>query len=242
MNLVGKKAILVGATGGIGGALAHALQKEGVELVLIGRNERKLSELADAFPGSSTHRVDLRSRTDVDNLLGKLAKSQGIDLLINTAGIGIYKPLLDISDSDWDDSLSINLTIPFLFTRTLAPLLAESSLGLILNIGSGTGVIPMRNRSVYCATKFALRGMTLSLAEEYEGQKPSFCLITLGSTLTEFGPLTLREKKHEKQNGRAYFTPKWVADKLLEIIKNDSRETEYTFFPSDYGHGEWKKP
>ena len=100
----------------------------------------------------------------------------------------------------------------------------------------------MRGRSVYCSTKFALRGATLSLAEEYNDQKPHFCLITLGSTLTSFGPMTLAEKQRDCDSGKAYFTPEWVAKKLVEIIKDDHRETEYTLYPGDYGFGEWKKP
>ncbi len=59
----------------------------------------------------------------------------------------------------------------------------------------------MKNRSAYCSTKFALRGLTLSLNEEFKGKSPHFCLITLGSTLTNLGPLTLEEKKEMFKKG-----------------------------------------
>jgi short-subunit dehydrogenase len=113
---------------------------------------------------------------------------------------------------------------------------------LVLSIGSGAGVIPMRGRAAYCTSKFGLRGLMLTLAEEYQGQEPKFCLITLGSTMTSFGPLSIEEKKEKQKNGSPYFTPEWVADKLVEIIKDDNREVEYTLYPGDYGLGTWQKP
>ena len=94
---------------------------------------------------------------------------------------------------------------------------------------------------MYCATKFALRGWTLSLAEEFKEKFPRFFLITLGSTLTNFSGKSIEEKKKEMAVGRAYFPVEWVANKLVEIIKNDNRETETTLFPGDYGFGTWKK-
>lgn len=79
------------------------------------------------------------------------------------------------------------------------------------------------------------------MAEEFKNTKTHFCLITLGSTLTSFGPMSLEEKKKEMDSGKAYFTPDWVAKKLIEIIKNDDREGEYTLYPGDYGLETWEK-
>ncbi len=121
--------------------------------------------------------------------------------------------------------------------------LSKSTSGLVLNIGSGAGTIPMAGRSVYCTTKFGLRGLTLSLAEEFKRvSNPKFCLITLGSTLTSFGPMRFEDKKLEMEKGKAYFTPEWVGEKLIEIVKDENREVEYQLFPGDYGFGEWNKP
>lgn len=99
------------------------------------------------------------------------------------------------------------------------------------------------NKNIPClieATKFAVRGLTLSLAEEYRGTSIDFCLITLGSVLTSFGPMSLAEKKSDMERGKkTYFTPNWVAKKLVSIVKGEDRRTEYTLFPSDYVT-EWK--
>ena len=98
----------------------------------------------------------------------------------------------------------------------------------------------MSGRSIYCATKFAVRGLTLSLAEEFRRTSVEFCLITLGSVLTSFGPMSFDEKKSEMEKGKkAYFTPDWVAKKLISIMKDEDRRSEYTLFPSNYV-AEWK--
>jgi short-subunit dehydrogenase len=168
---------------------------------------------------------------------------KNIDILINCAGIGIYKPLEDLTLEDWNRSMNICTKSSFLFMKNLLKNISNSDNSLILNIGSGAGAIPMAGRSAYCAAKFALRGITLSLAEEYKRiGKPKFCLITLGSTLTSFGPLSFEEKKLEMEKGKAYFTPEWVAEKLTEIIKDENREMEYVLYPGDYGFGEWEVP
>ncbi len=247
MDLSGKTIIVTGATGGIGKALVKKLAADKPHLILIARSASKLKALTKTLQG-----VTLKGDTYVSDLTDSAARRRlaktlvrkypTVDILINTAGIGVYKPIGAVTEKDWNTSFALNVATPYFLTQALIPSLKNSSLSLVLNLGSGAGVIPMRGRSVYCSTKFALRGATLSLAEEYNDQKPHFCLITLGSTLTSFGPMTLAEKQRDCDSGKAYFTPEWVAKKLVEIIKDDHRETEYTLYPGDYGFGEWKKP
>ena len=221
MELKDKTILLIGATGGIGNALSEVLKKDNAKII----------------PISKTSGFDLTKREDVQKLVEKIKKEYGqVDILINAAGIGTYKSLTDTTLEEWNYLMSLNLTAPFTLTKELLPK------SLVLTIGSGAGVIPMRGRSAYCASKFGLRGLMLSLAEEYKDTTPSFCLITLGSTLTNFGPLSVEQKLEKHKNGDAYFTPEWVADKLLEIIKDDSREAEYVLYPGDFGFGTWKKP
>lgn len=243
MNLQNKRVLLTGATGGIGSVLAVKLAQVGAQLILLGRDQDKLSRLgrdlkADIFPCDLT---DRSSRQETLNAV--LHRYPSLDLLIHAAGVGIYKPLPDITQADWDTSFALNVEATFFLTQALTPQLEKSSESLVLTIGSGAGVIPMRGRSLYCATKFALRGLILSLAEEQpQGRPPHYCLITLGSTLTPFGPLTMAKKKEASLNGKAYFTPEWVADKLVQIIEDENRATEITLYPGDYGFGTWTKP
>lgn len=218
MNLKNKKIVVVGASGGMGSVLCQKLLAEGAEVIPVTRQD-----------------ADLTDPAQISQLINRLTSLHDyIDVLVNIAGIGIYKQLEDMTLSDWDTSFAINVRSVFQITQGLLPLLRKSPDSLILNIGSGMGVIPTPGRSLYCATKFALRGFILSIAEEFVGTQPKFCLITLGSTLTEFGPMTLEEKKKESLQGKAYFTPDWVANKLIETIQLDNPDREYTWYPSDY--------
>lgn len=245
MILKDKLAVVTGATGGIGRELVKKLDHEGVQLVLISKSEIELQNLVKNLKGknNSYFVCDLSSQDAVQKLTHQISeKFKTIDILINAAGIGIYKPIEDATLDEWNNSININVTSQFLMIKGLENSLKSSEYSLILNIGSGAGVIPMAGRSVYCTTKFAVRGLTLSLAEEFKRTKTHFCLITLGSTLTSFGPMSFDEKKKEMESGKAYFTPDWVAKKLTEIIKNDKRELEYQLYPGDYGLGTWEKP
>jgi short-subunit dehydrogenase len=244
VNLKGKTVLVTGGSYGIGRALSEHLAKEGARLILIARSEDRLKWFIKQYGKQHRYYVcDLSDYKKAVQLTDSIKNdSSSLDILVNVAGIGVYKNLQDVSYEDWINSFSINITAPFLLTKNLLPLLQKTKDALVLNIGSGAGTIPMRGRSTYCATKFALRGWTLSLAEEFQGKDPRFCLITLGSTITNFSGMTIEEKEKEHAKGKAYFPVEWVANKLVEIVKNDNRETEITLFPGEFGFGVWKKP
>lgn len=229
--------VVTGATGGIGKELCLLLAQKGARVVAVARTESKLDELKKEmmvgehlfFP------CDFTKTEDLEKLVEKIKlKLNKLDILINAAGVGVYKEIEDVELKEWSDSLAINATAPFYMTKMLLPLLRKSEKSVVINIGSGMGKIPTACRSVYCATKYALRGMTLSLASEFQGSNIYFVHVALGSTLTEFGPMTLKEKEEENLNGKSYFTPTWVAKKFVEIIENEQFEDEIELYPSDY--------
>jgi len=233
MDLIQKTILITGGSRGIGRGLAERLVREGAHLILVARSEDRLKEFVTQYGTKHRYYVcDLSDCKQVAKLTESIQKEYAtIDMLINVAGIGIYKNLLETSLSDWQSSFDTNVTAPFILTQGLLPLLQKTKDSLVLNIGSGAGNIPMRGRSMYCATKFALRGWTLSLAEEFKDKSPRFFLITLGSTLTSFSGKSVEEKKKEQ-----------AANQLIAILKNDNRDTEITLFPGDFGFGTWKKP
>lgn len=246
MDLKNKKIVVTGATGGIGREIVKNLDSLGARLILVSRKEDELLALKESL-SQKDHlffACDFGDQKQVLAVAKKIFKqSNGVSVLINCAGVGVYLPLESISLNDWNSSFDINLTSVFIMTREFAKLSSNPKESLVLSIGSGAGVIPMAGRSLYCATKFALRGLILSLAEEYKRVgNPKFCLITLGSTLTSFGPLSLEQKKQEMEKGKAYFTTDWVSKKIVEIVQDENRETEYTIYPSNYGLGEWRVP
>ena len=231
-----KTALVTGATSGIGLALASRLAIEGWRILVVGRNRGKLESLKHDFgPQAKLLVADLSDTTQTTQLAQTvMGLTDRLDLLANIAGIGIYKSLEEIEDEQWQSSISVNLSTPFLLIKHLIELLRKTPKSIVINQGSGMGVIPTPGRTAYCASKFGLRGMSLCLAEEFKGIDPDIVLITLGSTLTGFGPLSLREKQMEQLRGKTYFTVEWVINKYLEIITSTNRKSEYVFYPSDY--------
>ncbi len=237
MDLKNKVVVVTGATGGMGREIVGLLDGEGANLVLIARSEEELKSLQENLKGeNNTHfACDLSDQKAVEDLVKTLSeKFSVIDVLINAAGIGTYKPIEEITLTDWNDSININLTSAFILTKGLIENIKKSEEGVIINMGSGNGVIPIGGRSPYCTTKFALRGWSLSMAEEFRGTKVDFVLMTLGSVLTGFGPMTYEEKKRNMESGKGYLTSDWVALKLVEILKTQPREDEYRYYPSGY--------
>jgi len=242
MDLQGKNVVVTGSTGGIGREVVKLLDSENVNLILLSKSAEELETLSRELKNTPTSfPCNFAVPSEIEKAGKEISKKfKKIDALINAAGIGIYKPIDEATLEEWNDSMNINATSQFILIRCLIKNLKKAHGSVVINIGSGAGVIPMEGRSIYCATKFAVRGLTLSLAEEYRRTSVDFCLITLGSVLTSFGPMSLAEKKTDMEKGKKnYFTPDWVAKKLVSIIKDEDRRTEYTLFPSNYAT-EWK--
>jgi len=168
-------------------------------------------------------------------LAAKISKiTQKVDFLFNIAGIGIYKSIEDLSLDDWQLSMDVNATTPFLMVKYLMPLLKKSSRALVLNIGSGMGVYGSANRAAYCSSKFALRGLSLSLSKEYKDKGVDFCLLTLGSVMTDFGSGGIEKRKKLQREGKKYLSPEDVAEKIVETITSSNKPSEIVFYPKNY--------
>ena len=238
MDLKRKTAIVTGATGGMGREIVARLDKEGVNLILVSKTESELQSLVKRLEGKN-HKIyacDLSNQDETQKVAKQISsENKSVDILIHAAGIGIYKIIEELTHDDWNKSININLNSVFIFTKELIQQLNNSDRSIVLSLGSGMGVKAESKRSAYCTSKFALRGLMLTLSEEYKRfNKPKFCLLTLGSVLTSFGPMSMDEKKKSMENGKGYLTPDWVAEKIVEIIKSDKREAEYEFSSPDY--------
>ncbi len=237
MNLKDKVVVVSGATGGIGSEVAKEFSEKGARLILIARNEDKLTHLKDEMYGEG-HEVigfDSTRTSEVCYIKRKVSGlTNHIEVLINAAGVGVYKNIEDVDLREWEDSFAINVTTPYFLTKELLPELKKSEKSVVLNVGSRMGKTPTPCRSVYCATKYALRGLSLSLAAEFHNSSVHFVHIALGSTFTEFGPMSLEEKKGENLKGKSYFTPIWVAKKFVTIVENEEFDPEIILYPSEY--------
>lgn len=233
MDLQNKTVVLTGATGGIGRPLAAKLAAKGARLALVASRAYKLRQLAQSL-GATAFPADLTNPTARAELIHTLRDQfPRLDVLINGAGIGIYKPYHELTATQWYTSYELNLHTPFFLTQELSP-------DLTLNLGSCSAVQHRPQRALYNSTKAALRTMTLCMAQDTPRK---LVHLTLDSTLTPFGPLTLADKKAQEVNGKQYLSPAWVTGQIIAILEDDSRQAEYVLSPDCYDHcGTWHKP
>lgn len=221
MNLNNKTAVVTGADGAIGSELVKKLESEGVNCILVDKN--------------SNYSCDFSDSDSVTALATKISlENTAIDFLFNVAGIGVYKEIKELTIDEWNDSLAINVTAPFILSKFLLPLLSKGNKSMIFNVGSGMGVVPTENRSAYCASKFALRGLSLSLAKELDINNIDVCLLTLGSVMSSFGTGGINKRKQLESQGKKYLNVEEVVEKIIEITKSESRKEEYTMYPEGY--------
>lgn len=167
-DLSGRKALVTGATGGIGEEIVRALHARGATVGLHGTRAEKL----DALAGELAERVfvfpaDLSNR-DAVKALGEKAESEmgGVDILVNNAGITRDGLFVRMSDADWDAVLEVNLTSVFRLTRELTHPMMRRRFGRIINITSIVGVTGNPGQANYCASKAGMIGFSKSLAQE----------------------------------------------------------------------------
>jgi len=165
-RLDGKKALVTGASRGIGFAVAAALAQAGAKVVLAARSETDLKAASRAIAnqgGTCDHvALDVADSSAVTREVGRLGP---FDVLVNSAGMNRPKNVLEVPDQDIDDILALNVKSPFYLAREVAKGMVGAKIrGSIINISSAMGVVGSPRRAVYSASKHALEGMTKSLA------------------------------------------------------------------------------
>ncbi|MBC7886365.1 MAG: SDR family oxidoreductase [Ferruginibacter sp.] len=168
-TLNGKNVLIVGATGGIGSAVARLLAGSGGRLFLTGRNEQKLQVVAkeNSVPAERTFALDISQPAAVNELKEKYFQQlDAIDILVNAAGIGIIKSVENLTEVDFLKTLNYNLYAPFLLIKAFLPAMKEIKKGLIINIPGILGKVPMAGAAAYSASKYGLVGMMQSIREE----------------------------------------------------------------------------
>lgn len=171
MRLRGRAAIVTGGGRGIGRAVALALAEEGAAMVIASRTREELMRVAgeiDERGGRCIWLVaDVRSERDVKRLVEEAVDGfGGVDILINNAGVGLRKPLLETTEEEWDAVIDTNLKGVYLCTRTVLPGMISRGRGVIVNISSGAGRHGFPELAAYCASKFGVVGFTQAVADE----------------------------------------------------------------------------
>jgi 3-oxoacyl-[acyl-carrier protein] reductase len=167
-----KRYLITGASRGIGRAIAEKLAGKDVELLLHGRNTVALAETRKAVElhcASVTLLVhDLAKPSGVSDLIAEAGRDQ-IDLLVNNAGVAVVKPFAEITPIEWEQTVGVNITTPFMLTQHFAPRMPPGS--SIVNILSVAAKAGFPNWSAYCMSKFALEGFSQSVREELRDRK-----------------------------------------------------------------------
>ena len=177
-SLVGQVAIVTGGTVGIGFSTALLLAREGAHVVVVGRNRKRLEKaLVEIEEQESSLQpmgllLDVRNQADMELMAEKTRDHFGrIDILVTAAGIlragdGRLQTMQQMSETDWDEVVDTNLKGVFLANRSVLPTMIQQGGGNIINLSSTSGRTGLAFDSAYCASKFALIGLSESLAEE----------------------------------------------------------------------------
>lgn len=189
-RLAGQVAIVTGGSRGIGRAIALAMGGEGATVVLAARSAEKLAETAEAVrqAGGQAEPVvtELTEEASIKNLVAVTRERFGrLDILVNNAGITHSARLEETCTEDWDRCWAVNARAPFILCREALPLLEASPAATIVNVSSVVGVKGYPLQSAYTASKHAMRGMTISLAEELRGTNVRVHVICPGGVDTD---------------------------------------------------------
>jgi 3-oxoacyl-[acyl-carrier protein] reductase len=189
-RLKGKVVLVTGASRGIGKAIAITLAGEGAGLVLAARSKEDLAGTAEAVKeaGGETLVVatDLTDERSIINLVRAVSEQKGrLDILVNNAGVTLAGHLEKTATADFDRVMAVNVRGPFIVCRESIPLLKKAGGGYIVNISSVVGVKGYPNQSIYTASKHALRGMSMSLAEELKPEGIRVHVICPGGVNTD---------------------------------------------------------
>lgn len=195
-DLTGKKALVTGASGGIGESIARMLHAQGATVGLHGTREEKLQALASDLGDRTIVLPANLSELDEASALGKTAeeKLEGIDILVNNAGITRDGLFARMSNDDWDDVLRVNLTAVFRLTKEIAYPMMRRKGGRIINITSIVGVTGNPGQANYCASKAGMIGFTKSLAQEIASRN-----VTVNCIAPGFISSAMTEKLNDKQ-------------------------------------------
>jgi 3-oxoacyl-[acyl-carrier protein] reductase len=198
-SLAGKTALVTGASGGIGAAVARALHAAGATVAISGTRAAVLEELKTALGGERVHVVpcNLSSAEDVEKLVPAAAEAMGgLDILVNNAGITRDGLAMRMKDEDWQAVLDVNLTSSFRLARAAMKLMMKKRWGRIVSVTSIVGVTGNAGQANYVASKAALIGLSKTLAQELASRNVTVNCVAPGFIAT---PMTdaLNDKQKE---------------------------------------------
>ncbi len=222
--LKGKRALVTGGSKGIGLAIAEALAKEGVAVAICGRQDKELQRALELIGQTAPDTkatacvADVSKTADVANLFSYIDRELGgLDILINNAGLGIFRPAADLTVEEWDRMIGVNLSGTFYCSRLALPRLRQAGGGFIINISSLAGKNPFAGGSGYNASKFGMNGFSEAMMLDHRHDNVRVSYIMPGSVDTEFSGQASEAKSDWK------IAPEDIADIVLHILQMPKR-------------------
>jgi short-subunit dehydrogenase len=220
MQISGARAVVTGATGGLGGAIAEALHRRGAAVVLTGRRGEILTAMAARLPGAEAVVCDLADRDQVAQLGARLGD---VDIVVANAALPATGKLDDFTPEELDRALDVNLRAPMLLTQQLLPGMLRRGRGHFVYISSIAGKVPSARVPIYSATKSGLRGFCASLRQDLHGSGVSASVVFPGS-ISDVG--LLADARVPMNPGSKGVTSTAVARGVITAIEKERGEVD----------------
>ncbi len=171
-SIKGRRALVTGASRGIGAEICRVFADAGADIVAVARDGEALAGVADDVHALGRQCLPLTAdlataEGPVQAAEAAMEQAGDIDILVNSAGVALVAPALELGLDAWEQTMAVNLRAPFLLARTLAPGMIARRWGKIINISSQTGVIALKDHAAYATSKGALNALTKSLMAEW---------------------------------------------------------------------------
>ena len=230
-NIGGSRAIVTGASSGIGRAMALELARQGGKVLVTARRRDRLEEVVDEIqstPGEAFYVAGdvTEARTRKEILRGTESRLGGLDILVNNAGIGAIGPFETASAERLREVMEVNFFAPLELTRAAMPLLLEGRQPIIVNVGSVLGHRAVPKKSEYCASKFAMHGFSDALRAELAHRGIDVLLVSPSTTSSEFFDHVISSEPAKKVTWRKLgaMRPEKVARKAIRAIRTGKHE------------------
>lgn len=188
-SLQGKTALVTGGASGIGLAISELFAAKGATVAIVDMDAARAADAAERIGnGSRAYACNVTDSASVSATVNAVIDDlTAIDILVNSAGIVALAPAEDLSDGDWERTLSVNLTGTFFMAREVGNRMLAAGGGTIINLASQAGSIALDQHAAYCASKFGVIGLTKVLASEWAGRGVTANTISPTVVLTELG-------------------------------------------------------
>ena len=231
MNLNHAAALVTGGSSGIGRGIAQSLIESGARVAITGRDQKKLEQTAKEL-GAHPIQADVSKEADVQRTMREaLAKFGDLDILINNAGSGAFKKLVDLDLASFERTFATNVTGAMLMAREAAKHFISKNRGNIVNIGSTASHRGTANGTAYYASKFALRGMTECWRQELRKNNIRVMLVNPSEVITSFGAAA----GFEQNDNPSKLRPEDIAHAVKSVLEMEDRGfiTELTVFATN---------